>query len=113
VNVETWVQEVREITRSSIAMEIAGNKSDLIESRQVSEEEGKRLGTKLSLEVLETSAMSGENVNGLFTALVRRILEQIKKGEIPLSEVKNKLTGDFNKSVPPSQRIVNNEGCSC
>lgn len=113
MNVEKWVQEVREITKPNISVVVAGNKRDLVDCRQVSEEDGEKLAKKLGLQVLETSAMTGENVNHLFTALVKGVLDQIDQAEIPLSEVRNKLTGDLNKQVPQNERIVSNDGCSC
>mmetsp|Transcript_26379 Transcript_26379/g.37142 ORF Transcript_26379/g.37142 Transcript_26379/m.37142 type:complete len:193 (+) Transcript_26379:172-750(+) len=57
----------------SFPVVLAGNKKDLTNERQVTEQEGKELAEKFNIPFLETSAKTNENVNEVFFTLVRQI----------------------------------------
>ena len=52
---------------------LCGNKADLEGDRVVSTEEGKALAEEYGVEFFETSALTGGNVEGMFTALAKTI----------------------------------------
>lgn len=52
---------------------LVGNKKDLTQERQVSEEEGRVLADKFRVPFVETSAKTNENVSEAFFLLVRQI----------------------------------------
>ncbi|MFW9867590.1 MAG: GTP-binding protein [Candidatus Thorarchaeota archaeon] len=75
-NVSSWYQELKEFTSNEeIPIVIVGNKSDLIEERQVFHQEGVKLANKLSenekikLSYIETSAKTGANVEDAFNLI--------------------------------------------
>merc|ERR1719356_392280 len=68
---KTWVAELRPTDASLIAM--AGNKSDLGESRQVSEESARAWCDSEKIFYMETSAKSGSNVNEFFREIAKRL----------------------------------------
>jgi len=68
---------------------LVGNKSDKINEREVSQEEGYRLAQHFGCDFMETSAKTSQNVDNLFTQLVRSL--RATKTEAPpvgLSETK-------------------------
>eukprot|EP01033_Poteriospumella_lacustris_P012339 gene12340-8826_t len=72
-----WVHELRHQCSEygGLVLVIAGNKSDLTDKRQVSEQEGRDLAQEYSALFFETSAKKDENVTELFAALADAIPE--------------------------------------
>jgi GTPase SAR1 family protein len=52
---------------------LVGNKKDLADERQVSEQEGKEVAERFGVPHIETSAKTNEGVNEAFFLLVRQI----------------------------------------
>ncbi|PRP73199.1 hypothetical protein PROFUN_03513 [Planoprotostelium fungivorum] len=52
---------------------LAGNKKDLVEERQVAEDEARKIADSWGFPYYETSAKSGDNVNEVYFGLVRMI----------------------------------------
>jgi Ras-related protein Rab-6A len=65
-SVPRWVQEVRAERGSDVVVFVVGNKTDLVERRQVSIEEGDARARELGVSFVETSAKAGFNVKALF-----------------------------------------------
>ena len=61
-----WVEEVRAERGSDVVVLLVGNKSDLVDRRQVSIEEGDAKAAELGALFIETSAKAGFNVKALF-----------------------------------------------
>jgi small GTP-binding protein len=75
-NIGNWYNELKEFTSTTeIPIVIVGNKTDLSEGRQVFYQEGAKLVNKLSgnetikLSYIETSALTGENVEDAFNLI--------------------------------------------
>jgi small GTP-binding protein len=75
-NVLNWYQELKEFTANEeIPIVLVGNKSDLIEERQVFYQEGVKQANELSereiikLSYIETSALTGENIEDSFNLI--------------------------------------------
>ena len=60
---------------------VIGNKIDLKDRKRVSSEEVNDWGSKHSFSTIETSALSGENVEVAFTRLVTEIISKIPKDD--------------------------------
>jgi Ras-related protein Rab-27A len=72
LNVRSWLIELEDHLHSLPADEqyiLVGNKADLTSERQVPKEKGKQLADKYGLSFIETSALSGKNVNYAFQIL--------------------------------------------
>jgi Ras-related protein Rab-6A len=65
-SVPRWVQEVRAERGGDVVVFVVGNKTDLVERRQVSIEEGDARARELGVSFVETSAKAGFNVKALF-----------------------------------------------
>lgn len=68
-NLKKWMNELTSVAGEEVKMLMVGNKTDLVEDRKVSLEEGKKLAEDLGLSYLETSAKTGDNVNRAFGSL--------------------------------------------
>lgn len=64
---QRWIDEVRAERGSDVVVALVGNKSDAVDRRQVTAEEGEARARELGAEVfVETSAKAGFNVKTLF-----------------------------------------------
>jgi Ras-related protein Rab-2A len=77
-----WLNEARFNGNPSMAITLVGNKFDLDETRVISYEEGLRYAKDNGLGFLETSALTGHNVNQAFADTALAILGKITEGTI-------------------------------
>ncbi|KAJ6427047.1 hypothetical protein OIU84_022611 [Salix udensis] len=64
LNTSKWIEEVRSERGSDVIIVLVGNKTDLVEKRQVSIEEGEAKARDLNVMFIETSAKAGFNIKG-------------------------------------------------
>ena len=57
---------------------LIGNKCDLEERRQISKEQGEEKAKSFGFSFLETSALSGENLENGFESLIKEIYQKYK-----------------------------------
>ena len=76
-NIKTWVDECKNQTAKTIFFVLVGNKSDLGDQREVTEEEGKELAVQLGIPFYESSAKTGENVEQIFNNSADEIAKKI------------------------------------
>jgi Ras-related protein Rab-4B len=79
-NLPTWLQDAREQAWKDISIIAVGNKRDLKEERQVSFLEASRFVQEQDILFMETSALTGENVQEAFNTLAQRILNKVEEG---------------------------------
>ncbi|KAJ7785972.1 ras protein [Mycena metata] len=66
-------QAVRRIKRGDPTLLLVGNKCDMVADREVSREEGEALARQFGCEFIETSAKTAQNVDRVFTTLLRAL----------------------------------------
>ncbi|KAH9545986.1 hypothetical protein CY35_12G073400 [Sphagnum magellanicum] len=66
LNTARWVEEVRSERGSDVIIMLVGNKTDLVEKRQVSIEEGDAKAREFGVMFIETSAKAGFNIKGMW-----------------------------------------------
>ena len=70
-----WYDDFSQYVKGDIPYILIGNKNDLINARMVKEEDALELSKELSaIELIETSAKNGINVERAFISLVREVL---------------------------------------
>ncbi|KAH9733557.1 ras-related protein RABH1b [Citrus sinensis] len=69
LNTTKWVEEVRTERGSDVIIVLVGNKTDLVDKRQVSIEEGEAKARELNVMFIETSAKAGFNIKGIVIGL--------------------------------------------
>ena len=72
-NVEKWLSELKENATAGITMMLVGNKTDLVNGRMVSTEQGKAYAQKNGISFMEASALNGGNVEASFLQILSEI----------------------------------------
>ncbi|XP_021122096.1 ras-related protein Rab-4A isoform X2 [Heterocephalus glaber] len=75
-----WLTDARMLASQSIVIILCGNKKDLDADREVTFLEASRFAQENELMFLETSALTGENVEEAFVQCARKILNKIESG---------------------------------
>ncbi|KAI6071915.1 Ras-related protein Rab-4 [Aix galericulata] len=77
-----WLTDARMLASQNIVIILCGNKKDLDADREVTFLEASRFAQENELMFLETSALTGENVEEAFVQCARKILNKIESGEL-------------------------------
>ena len=62
-NLSNWIDDCKNSSPKTVFLVLIGNKCDLENNREISEEEGREFAEKNGMLFFETSALTGENVN--------------------------------------------------
>ncbi|TXG54365.1 hypothetical protein EZV62_019621 [Acer yangbiense] len=111
LNTSKWIEEVRTERGSDVIIVLVGNKTDLVEKRQVSIEEGEAKSRELNVMFIETSAKAGFNIKPLFRKIAAALpgmetLSSTKQEDMVDVNLRS-TTGNASQSQPESG------GCSC
>ncbi len=77
-SISNWHADINKALGNKNAIKIGfilGNKNDLIDERRVSMEDAQRLAEELNLDYIETSALTGENVNSSFYKIAETLVK--------------------------------------
>lgn len=77
-----WLSDAKTLASPNIVIILVGNKRDLEGEREVTFLEASRFAQENDLMFLETSALTGENVEETFLKCARNILTKIESGEM-------------------------------
>jgi len=80
VNLSRWLEDARALASPHLVVVLIGNKSDREEDRQVEWEEGSRWAAAHNVHFLETSSLTGDNVEAPFLLAARSVLLSIESG---------------------------------
>ncbi|CAD5319191.1 unnamed protein product [Arabidopsis thaliana] len=110
LNTSKWIEEVRNERAGDVIIVLVGNKTDLVEKRQVSIEEGDSKGREYGVMFIETSAKAGFNIKPLFRKIAAAL-----PGMESYSNTKNEDMVDVNlkPTSNSSQGDQQGGGCSC
>lgn len=75
-NVTKWFQDIKITLKTDLFGYLLGNKSDLVDQRKVNAKEIDILSKELNFEYIETSALSGANVDDAFLQLADLLITQ-------------------------------------
>ena len=90
---EYWIPELTKVT-GDIPFVFVGNKCDLVEERQISDEELEAMAEEFSAPHLLSSAKTGENVETMFKMLGERVLAVREQARVDKKEeAKEEITG--------------------
>ncbi|KAL8872534.1 MAG: hypothetical protein Q9174_001854 [Haloplaca sp. 1 TL-2023] len=104
-NTRKWVDDVRGERGNDVIIVLVGNKTDLGDKREVTNQMGEEEAKRCGAIFVETSAKAGANVKGLFRRIAQALpgMEgETDKGESQMIDV------NINPSKPEA-----NEGCAC
>ena len=75
-SIDKWVNDLTSTADKKITIVVIGNKSDLEDQRQIPKEKGEEKAAKLEVAFLETSALSGENLDKAFELMMNEIYKK-------------------------------------
>ena len=93
-SLEKWVNDLKSAGDPKITIILIGNKSDLEENRQVSKEQGEEKAKSFGCAFLETSALSGDNIDKAFNMMVKEIFEKFSNDSAEDSELESGFKGE-------------------
>ncbi|KAH9552425.1 hypothetical protein CY35_09G066100 [Sphagnum magellanicum] len=110
LNTARWVEEVRTERGSDVIIMLVGNKTDLVDKRQVSIEEGDGKAREFGVMFIETSAKAGFNIKALFRKIAAALpgmeaLSSAKQDDLVDINLKTTLTTAQTEGKPG--------GCAC
>ena len=73
-NVSNWINDIRKYEKDLIGI-IFGNKEDLLDERKVLSEEALKIAETLNLEYVETSALTGKNIEQSFYKIAETLFK--------------------------------------
>ncbi|MFX0144252.1 MAG: Rab family GTPase [Candidatus Hodarchaeota archaeon] len=78
-NIINWYNDITNSLKSDnlLTVVLCGNKIDLIEKRRVLTEQAKSLANELNIDYVETSALTGENIDETFRKIARELVDKI------------------------------------
>jgi GTPase SAR1 family protein len=76
-NINGWLSEITRHAQEGVNRLLIGNKSDNVESKKISFEQGNDLANTLGIKFLETSAKSSHNVEQAFFAMASEIKAKV------------------------------------
>ncbi len=74
-NLESWLIEIEKNASDKVLKILIGNKCDLVDDREIKEEEGKAFALRNGMEYMETSAKMNTNVSEAFETLGKLMIE--------------------------------------
>jgi GTPase SAR1 family protein len=108
INIKRWLSDIKSHTLEDVKLLLVGNKCDLIENREVSYDQGKKLVDDVGINFIETSAKTSMNVEEAFMIIAAQIRasNKFKKNTTATTSAD---TGDVislsNQHVQQSQRL--------
>jgi len=111
LNTSKWIDEVRTERGGDVIVVLVGNKTDLVDKRQVSTEEGESKSKELNVMFIETSAKAGFNIKPLFRKIAAAL-----PGMETLSSAKQEDMVDVNLKPTSGQSNSQQQagsGCAC
>ena len=111
-HISNWIEDCTAQSPKTVFMILVGNKSDLINNRQVSFEEGKEMAKNNNMMFFETSAKTGENVNNIFEESAKEINNKINQGYYDLDSDVCGIKKGMNAGGSEGNLIINNQNNS-
>ena len=78
-SISRWVSDITATADKKITLILIGNKSDLEDQRQVTKEQGEDKAKELDLAFLETSALSGNNLEKAFQIMINEVYKKCQE----------------------------------
>lgn len=109
-----WIEDVRAQREDNVILFLVGNKVDLADQRQVSEEDGQKKAAEYGMTYIETSAKLGQNVKTLFKKIALKLVPEASQ---KTGTEQNITFGNENNSETSSSSLSAGGGggglCSC
>ena len=85
-SINKWVTQIQNLAPKNVKVLLVGNKTDLLNDRVVSVEQGQECAKRFGLPIIEASAFTGDNINEIFEKIGELMLEEINIEKSDLQE---------------------------
>ena len=75
-SIDRWISDLKASADQKISLLLIGNKSDLEDQRQVTKDQAEQKAKSFNVAFFETSALSGDNLDKAFEALVNEVYKK-------------------------------------
>ena len=97
-NVDKWIDELKNHGSEDVFIMLVGNKSDLKDKREISEEDVQKKAQLYNVAFCETSALEGKNIEYAFESLINEITKKVEKKK-KKNNNKNSTNKDEGKTI--------------
>ena len=97
-NVDKWIDELKNNGSEDVFIMLVGNKSDLKDKREISEEDVQKKAQLYNVAFCETSALEGKNIEYAFESLINEITKKVEKDK-EKNNNKNSTNKDEGKTI--------------
>lgn len=97
-----WLREIEQYANNEVITVLVGNKIDLAERREVSQQRAEEFAGTQNMYYLETSAKESDNVEKLFLDLACRLISEARQ---------NALVNNVDSSLPGEGKTISYLNC--
>lgn len=111
-NLRYWYKNVKDNSNSFIIFTLVGNKSDLINKREVSVEEALDFANQNDMDYIETSALNSRNIYNVFHITADKIISNVNSGKTPI--IGNQtivINSNLKNNLEINNKFNNNSNC--
>eukprot|EP01088_Endostelium_zonatum_P002348 TRINITY_DN12888_c0_g1_i1.p1 TRINITY_DN12888_c0_g1~~TRINITY_DN12888_c0_g1_i1.p1 ORF type:complete len:212 (-),score=34.21 TRINITY_DN12888_c0_g1_i1:100-735(-) len=112
-HVSEWLADAKNLASPNLVIILVGNKSDLESEKEVEFMEASRFAQENNLMFLETSALSGDNVEEVFLKCARSIFSKVQEGILDPRDPQSGVSTHPGKETQSNTDTARNEGCQC
>ena len=104
-NLENWLIEIEKNASQNVLKILIGNKSDLVDDREIKTEEGQAFANRNGMKFIETSAKMNTNVNEAFETLAKLMMEfSSEKKTLPTKNEAKVLSASSGKDIKTKKK---------
>ena len=114
-NVDKWINELKNNGSEDVFIMLVGNKADLKDQREISEEDVKKKAELYNVAFCETSALEGKNIEYAFEYLINEITKKVEKEReksgknVKIKDAGKTITLDTNINIDNKNKIGEND----
>ena len=108
-HIKDWLEDINNFTDNNPIKLIVGNKCDLVNEKQVTEEDKKLLKKQTGIDIIETSAKNSFKITEAMEMITKKLIERNGQGGNNTNETGNQKEGiSLDKT-----NLQNNNGDNC
>ena len=108
-HIKDWLEDINKFTDNNPIKLIVGNKCDLVNEKQVTEEDKKLLKKQTGIDIIETSAKNSFKITEAMEMITKKLIERNGQGGNNTTEIGNQKEGiSLDKT-----NLQNNNGDNC
>ena len=95
-SIDKWISDLTAAADKKITIVVIGNKCDLEDQRQITKEQGEEKASKLEVAFMETSALSGENLDKAFEMMINEVYKKCHEEMLAENDIEIEGGQDIN-----------------